>query len=230
MSKKIFSSQLLRAEAALKRSVAGLPPAQPANVDPPLYALWRMAVEVAHDSADTGLLIKLLRSKMEMPEVARHMLAALLERRDLKKRRGGQRTALFKMSAQERLAKAASDVRRVQKGEMILPSVWMKYVPHEMLTRAKPPKAVPPGEFKGVPIEELMQSLKRAISSKPPKQMKREEAIEAVAKELYGPSLVVNETGVSVEEPGIDALTLRRYMDGKIGFGGNKRRRESKAR
>lgn len=56
-----------------------------------LYAPWREAVRRAYDSGDSRPLIKLLRS---VPEITHQMLAALLERRVLKKKRGGQRTPL----------------------------------------------------------------------------------------------------------------------------------------
>jgi hypothetical protein len=184
---------ILRNEAALECWVAQLPSAKPGNVDLRIYAIWRSVLQHAHDLGDSQLLIKLLRSEIEMPQVARHMLAELLERRDLKKKRGGQRTPLFEMSAKGRFALAARDVPRVQSGECVLPSDWWGYLPLELRRRAKRGEAID--------INELMRSVQRAQASKPPKPMTRQQAIDKVA-ELHE----------------IDAQSLADYMDGKIGF------------
>ena len=135
-----------------------------------------------------------------MPQIVRYMLAALLERRDLKKKRGGQRTTLFKTSAKGRFELAARDVQRVQNGELILTSDWMKYMPRELLKRAH--------RGEPLPINEVMQSVARAMSNNPPKRMTRREAIDKVA-----------------EFHGIEAQKLANYIDDKIGFGRKKRSR-----
>jgi hypothetical protein len=41
-----------------------------------LYAPWREGIRRAHDLGDSRLLIQLLRSKIEMPDVMRPLLAA----------------------------------------------------------------------------------------------------------------------------------------------------------
>lgn len=189
-----------------------------------LYAPWRDAVRRAYDTGNSRSLITLLRSEIEMPQIVRYMLAALLERRDLKKKRGAQRTPLFKTSAKGRLELATRDVRRVQHGELILLSDWMKYMPRELSERAR--------RGEPLPIKEVMQSVARAMSENPPQRMTRGEAINKVA-EFYGKTgavEAVDEIGVARVDPGIDAQTLANYIDNKIGFGGKNRRPRSKAK
>jgi hypothetical protein len=143
------------------------------DMDLRVFMRWFLAVSFAQDG-DLQRLIELLRS--EMPQEAskrlaeqagRSMLAELLERRPLAKKRGGQRKRLFNLSAKERFARAASLVRRFEQGQAAPITDLVKDLPREQLERLRRGEAI---------------GLTRAMLSKQPKRMKRGEAIDKVAK------------------------------------------------
>ena len=78
--------------------------------------LWLLVVRRAFDTDNCAAIIKLLRSDCGMPTQARRMLAAALETRSLKKKRGGQRS-LFRATAEQRIAQMADTVKKLQTGE-----------------------------------------------------------------------------------------------------------------
>jgi hypothetical protein len=127
---------------------------------------WFQAVSDAQKSGDLAPIIKLLRLENEMPRTAREMLAELLERHHLKKKRGGQRTPMFNLSMKGRLARAASLARRLQRGEVAPITDLFNELPREQLKRL----------CRSEPI-----GLTPAMLSKRPKPMKRQEAIDKAA-------------------------------------------------
>ena len=79
---------------------------------------WRIAIEKA-EGGDTSAIIELLNSGEVFPPESQSLLADLLNRRRLTKKRGGQRRPSYESSREEsELSKAASLVReRRGKGE-----------------------------------------------------------------------------------------------------------------
>jgi hypothetical protein len=139
------------------------------------FLRWFLAVSFAQDG-DSGRLIELLRS--EMPEEAskrlaeqagRSMLAELLERRPLGKKRGGQQKRLFNLSKKERYARAAKLVQHLQDGQAIPITDLFNDLPRDQLKRLRRGEAI---------------GLTNEMLSKQPKPMSQTDAIDKAA-DLY---------------------------------------------
>jgi hypothetical protein len=81
---------------------------------------WIDAVTTAEEIGDTGPLVALLRSNKArwLPQADVHnLLAELLERRKLARKKGAQKTPIFGRTAQMQYDEAAEDVRAMTKGE-----------------------------------------------------------------------------------------------------------------
>lgn len=77
---------------------------------------WRIAIDKAAEGGDTSGIITLLHSRKPIPPECQRLLADLLERRRLTKKRGGQRRPSYESSPEEsKLIKAASFVRERQR-------------------------------------------------------------------------------------------------------------------
>jgi hypothetical protein len=77
---------------------------------------WRIAIDKAAEGGDTSGIITLLHSRKPIPPECQRLLADLLERRRLTKKRGGQRRPSYESSPEERkLSKAAFFVRERQR-------------------------------------------------------------------------------------------------------------------
>ena len=75
---------------------------------------WIDALREAEKSGDLTSLACLLRSNTPMEQSTRELMAKLFDRRRLVRKRGGQPTPIFKMSAQDRLLNAVKAVRQVR--------------------------------------------------------------------------------------------------------------------
>jgi hypothetical protein len=146
------------------------------DMDLRVFIRWFLAVSFAQDG-DLQRLIELLRS--EMPQEAskrlaeqagRSMLAELLERRPLAKKRGGQQKRLFNLTAKEAFARAAKLVQRMQDGQVTPITELLKNLPPEQLKRLRRGEAI---------------GLTEAMLTTQPKRITRTEAINKVA-ELNG--------------------------------------------
>jgi hypothetical protein len=153
-----------------------------------ILLLWFLAVSDA-EKGDRTRLIKLLRSDFGMQrrprsgkewlrwqgvhaaeQMGRDMLAVLLEQPRLTKKRGGQMTPLFRLSAKDRLARAAALARRFQRGEAM---------PISDLAAALA-RRLPPEQRRKIEIKDLAQIY--AIKAKP---MSADKAIDLAAK-MFG--------------------------------------------
>src|SRR5262249_46207226 len=82
-----------------------------------IWARWMMAILHAQNTGDLSKLADMFRSNFEIRNGERKLLAALCDRGQFKKKRGGQLTPIGKMSLQTRYAMLANQVRRLQTGE-----------------------------------------------------------------------------------------------------------------
>jgi hypothetical protein len=96
---------------------------------------WRQAIDKAA-SGDTSAIIKLLHLGRPIPPEAQLLLADLLERHQLKKKRGAQRRPIYESSPEEsKLLKAAHFVREAQCGGATFDDALMQLLPNATLTR-----------------------------------------------------------------------------------------------
>jgi hypothetical protein len=80
---------------------------------------WVTALDAVEKRGDKGPLLDLLRSEYDLPREARAYLADLLERRQLKKKRGGQSVPAYdRTDTEQRLTLAIEDVRRLRKSRV----------------------------------------------------------------------------------------------------------------
>jgi hypothetical protein len=104
---------------------------------------WFDAVRTAEARGDTGLLVALLRAKeVPLTQGIRNLLADLLERRTLRPKKGGQRTPLFEMSAEQVYKNASDHVDDVMKSrDMSMIAKYIakgrKKIPIEEITQAE---------------------------------------------------------------------------------------------
>src|SRR6476620_5531419 len=82
-----------------------------------IWARWMTAVLHAQKTGELNKLAAVFLSNYEIRDSERKLLAALCDRGQFKKKRGGQLTPIGKMSLQARYAMLANQVRRLQTGE-----------------------------------------------------------------------------------------------------------------
>lgn len=153
-----------------------------------VFLPWSDAARHAYETGNLDRLSKVLRSDIDLPPEVRRMLAALFERRVLKKKRGGQRP-MFKESAESRLARMADVVKRLQKGKLLFFERTVEEMGNTGIT--VDPKSARVWDKHARELGELRDASGR---------MKREDAVDLIAK-LHG------------ENP----QTLADYMAGKRG-------------
>jgi hypothetical protein len=86
---------------------------------------WLRALDAVDRRGDKAPLLKLLRSEAELTPTVRHYLTDLLERHNLRRRRGGQQTPAYDRSLREgRICLALAEVREyVQSGMRVSDAV-----------------------------------------------------------------------------------------------------------
>jgi hypothetical protein len=88
-------------------------------LDDPSINDWLMAFDDVDKGRDNGRLLDLLKSEHDLPREARIYLADLLERHQLKKKRGAQSVPAYDRTYTElRLSLAIEDVRRLRESRV----------------------------------------------------------------------------------------------------------------
>ena len=80
---------------------------------------WIQAVKTAEKTGDLQGLVDLLRSDAKIEPTTRKLLAELLSRGVLRKKKGGQRKPIFELTAEQRLANSEDNVRRMMSGDHV---------------------------------------------------------------------------------------------------------------
>jgi hypothetical protein len=171
---------------------------------------WIDALREAEKSGDLTSLACLLRSNTPMEQSTRELMAKLFDRRRLVRKRGGQPTPIFKMSAQDRLLDAARAVRQLRQVNKVWEDARVRHPEFfkrvedelgdpEFFKRVRDPKA---RDEVGDP-EEYIRRVKDLLGGDPRKFVRNiSDPVGYVAKQL-----------------GLDEKMLENVLQGKMGFG-----------